>query len=257
MLTVYCLYLSKPAMSLEHQSQDHDLLTPEEAQRVIELYAEREKRRKEEAERIAAMPTLEDLSALLGLPLPKVRDLAYESRRQVDLPIELDEQGNEHIPQRLADLVIARAGQIEKAKQAEQERLAKMASLKDIASGLGINEVEAASLLKDVRESMAPPKIDPKVAAELERAELARQAAARRRMEMLLWTLGILILIWSLIDAPRIFRGKSSIDRDFPSPSADMQARPVKSPESLPLPAPRASGQPDSGDSAPRWLKGI
>lgn len=185
-------------MSQEHQSQNHDLLTPEEAQQVIKLYAEREKKRREEAERLAAMPKLEDLSSLLNLPMQAVRDLAYEVKKQVNLPIELDELGNEHVPQKLADLIIARAGQIEKAKQAEQERLARMASLTDIASGLGINENEAASLLKEVRMAMAPPVIDPKVEEARRKEELAKQAAYRQRMSVLLRILAVLICLWVL-----------------------------------------------------------
>lgn len=185
-------------MSQEHQSQNHDLLTPEEAQQVIKLYAEREKKRREEAERLAAMPKLEDLSSLLNLPMQAVRDLAYEVKKQVNLPIELDELGNEHVPQKLADLIIARAGQIEKAKQAEQERLAKLASLKDVASGLGINEEEAARLLKEVRDAMAPPIIDPKVEEARKKEELAKQAAYRQRMAVLLMILAITAALWIL-----------------------------------------------------------
>ncbi len=185
-------------MSQEHQSQNPELLTPEEAQQVIKLYAEREKKRREEAERLAAMPKLEDLSSLLNLPMQAVRDLAYEVKKQVNLQIELDDLGNEHVPQKLADLIIARAGQIEKAKQAEQERLAKLASLKDVASGLGINEEEAARLLKEVRDAMAPPIIDPKVEEARRKEELAKQAAYRQRMAVLLKILAITAALWIL-----------------------------------------------------------
>jgi len=183
-------------MSQEHQSQNHDLLTPEEAQQVIKLYAEREKKRREEAERLAAMPKLEDLSSLLNLPMQTVRDMAYEVKKQVNLPIELDDLGNEHVPQKLADLIIARAGQIEKAKLAEQERLAKMASLKDVASGLGINEDEAARLLKEVRDAMAPPIIDPILEEQLERQEFQRQEMSRHRLTVLLWLLAFIACVW-------------------------------------------------------------
>lgn len=163
---------------------------------MIKLYAEREKMRREEADRLAAMPALDDLSSLLNLPLNAIRELACKAQGSVNLPIEFDEEGYERVHQKFADKIIELADQAERAKLAEQERLAKMASLKDVASGLGISQDEAATLLTEVREVMAPPAIDPIFEEALEREEFKRQEINRNRLTVLFWFLAFAACLW-------------------------------------------------------------
>lgn len=141
-------------MPIQNQSEDHNLISTEEAKLLIDLYANREKQRLAEAERIAEMPKLSDIATLLNMSVDDLRPMLSQVYMGSPIPLTLDANGEEHLSDFDANNLIAYASDLEEEQQKELERKASMTSVQEMAVNLGISEEEAAALLKEVRDSI-------------------------------------------------------------------------------------------------------
>jgi hypothetical protein len=138
-------------MALEHQNDEQRLLTTEEAQTLIELYAEREQARRAEAERLAAMPKLSDVAGLIGVAPQELVPLLNRLRGTPQVTGAGEPDLDVRMSQFEADRVIELYGQTERERQAELERRAQLTSLHEVAEGLQIPVEDAEELLNEVR----------------------------------------------------------------------------------------------------------
>jgi hypothetical protein len=142
-------------MRLEEEREEKGLLTTDEAQDLIALFAEKEQARRAEVERMASMPALSDLAGLIGVSVDALLPLLARIRGEA-----LQGSGDTRITQQEADRLLELYGEAERESQAEQERRAQMTSLKDVAEGLHISVGEADSLLGEVRRRRnSPPRL--------------------------------------------------------------------------------------------------
>src|SRR5512145_1290129 len=128
------------------QPNEQRLLTTDEAQELIELYAAREEARRKEAERLASLPKLSDVANLLGVTTDDLKPMLARVRMVSSIEGE-----DVRMTQAEADFLIELHGREERARQAELERRAQMTSLNEVAEGLSIPLNEAEELLREVR----------------------------------------------------------------------------------------------------------
>ncbi len=143
-------------MPLNNQPDERDLISTEEAKQLIDLYAQRERQRLKEAERIANMPKLADIASLLGTTVEQLRPMLSQVYVEHAIWLTLDANGEEHLSQEEANDLIEYANYVEEQRQKELERKASMTSVQEVAANLGITEEEAQSLLKEVRGKKPP-----------------------------------------------------------------------------------------------------